>query len=95
MSYHISYDIPKRAACKVKKKRNLLPAILMFGAIVLCLALRAMGVGEDLLAAFLPGDSELTAAVVGRLVDNLRSGGDVSQAFLEFCVEIIEGGRVS
>ena len=69
--------------------------ILVFSAIVLCFMLRAMGVGRELLAVLLPGEPERTAEAVGTLVENLHNGEAVNQAFLEFCGEIIEGGRMS
>lgn len=93
MGYRITYEngvIRKETQCKrrIKWKRWGIGAITAAMVITLALPGGRLWV-RDLI---LPGDEEVTAAALEKMVANIRSGEPVGQVVETFCREIIAGG---
>lgn len=90
MAYRIQYnrDMMKKYPEKRKKRTGKGVAVLMLAAIVISAAL--WNKGELVRRLFVPGDSVQTGEAVSDLVDDIREGESVKDAFVAFCLEIIK-----
>ena len=90
MGYRIEYE--KIGKIPVRKDKNRIGIIL--GALVVLLVLGAIAVKtiglEWVQEVLLPGDPDITAAALEGMVEDLRSGSGIVEAFKAFCEEIIQ-----
>lgn len=90
MAYKMEYEMSPSVdnttkTAKMKVKVNPKKWIIA-GALIAFLALCAF---TDIL---IPGDAEVTKAAMNELVDDVRGGEQVVDAFAAFCHTVLEGG---
>lgn len=91
MAYKINYDHNEQVDVNVKGKvkgRNfaVLLIVLLF---VLCFVTPIRRAALDFL---IPGDSTVTTRAASDLLNNLKNGQPMKEAFTDFCIEIVENG---
>ena len=90
MAYQMHYDnhqIIHTVPLDKKKPRG--KKILIFVAVALLIGLLFIPEVRQLL---IPGDADITKAAADEMIDRLRSGEGVAEAFAQFCLEIIQNG---
>lgn len=90
LGYRITYGENAEKKELAGKKRKL--PLRWIGAGLLVIAMLIPSVRNGARDALLPGNSEVTAAAVEALVEDLRSGDSVSEAVSAFCAYIIHDG---
>ena len=89
MSYRVDYNPEMKnrypSFIKTRKKVLLRPLLIGVAAVIICYGIYS----SDLLCYLIPGDPTTTTAAFSEMVDNIESGKNVRQAFLDFCKEII------
>lgn len=90
MAYKMEYDlispnkrttIQLKTKCKDRPKRWIVLGLLI--------ALVAICVFTD---ALIPGDAEVTKAAMNELVNDIKGGEQVVDAFAAFCQTVLQGG---
>ncbi len=94
MSYDIRYDsvTTKKYPAKRRAHSNRKRILLIFGGVVAALTV-AMHI-TAIRRLLLPGDPVVTERAIIKMVDELRAGEGVTEAFSTFCNEVIQGGIV-
>ena len=93
MAYRVQYDrdmkkkYPKKRA-RFSVKHGL---ALLVVAVIVCTA--TWNRGELLKKIFIPGDPERAGEAVSGMVDTIRAGEAVKDAFVAFCLEIISNAE--
>ena len=91
MSYAIEYNSGHSRKTQLKKrklfikKKTHLVTLGVIAALVVLLHINAIR------KWLLPGDPEVTERAVGVMVDELKSGDSLQEAFDAFCKEVISG----
>lgn len=84
MGYRIIY-LPEQ------KKRRVWPwVLLLLGMGVIAVSLFPEG-RQAIETALVPGEPERTRQALARLVETLRSGGEIPAALVQFCREVASG----
>lgn len=91
MHYQIRYGSSIHVK-KIRKKPG--PAVILFGIAAILLVLNRLGVGEVLMQWILPGDPDVTRSALETMLQQIRQGMQVTQAFTTFCKEIIDNGTL-
>ena len=90
MGYRIEYEkignFPQQSG---KRRTGIIVGILVILLVVCAIAVKTVGL-EWVQEVLLPGDPDITAAALEGMVDDLRSGEGLIEAFKTFCHEIIE-----
>ncbi len=89
MGYKIQYGPPIGA--EKKRERANLGWVILLGVMILLVGVNILGFGDELFHFLLPGDRAVTAAALTHLEDRILDGIPVTEAFAEFCREVIRG----
>ena len=92
MSYKIMYEPEKRhryptAAFPSVRRKGLALLLLLTFTIVILLAF-----GGSIIEFLIPGDPEVTKSAFGNMLEQIRQGDGVTEAFSSFCREILLSG---
>ena len=90
MGYRIEYEKMGRIPQQNKKKwTGVFVAVLVMLLVIGAIAVKSVGL-EWVQEVLIPGDPDVTAAAMEGMVENLRSGVGIAEAFKAFCQEIIQ-----
>lgn len=93
MGYVVSYDAISAPKAPKNKKWTSIAALV----VVLVLVISAFSFKGAVLPWvqewLIPGDTEVTAGALRKMVDDLRQGEDFADALAAFCSEIIANGQ--
>lgn len=96
MGYRIQYGqtVIKESLYEttLKKKPTAPIKWIAAGCILLALTLLGRTGGLDFL---IPGNKEITKQAFSSMVDEVRDGEDIKTAITAFCVEILNGAKIS
>lgn len=92
MSYRITYGKQPRKYTRrhFSHKKAIICAAC---AIILLISLHLSGIGAAIWRFLLPGDPAVTEAALFGIIENLRSGADLSDTVTVFCKEILNGAK--
>ena len=95
MSYRIEYhpDTNHKFPTNTGKGRWNVWRIIVILAVILILGITAVK-NEQVSAIIFPGDPELTRSALNGMLDDIRAGEPVKDAFSTFCLEIIENAQI-
>ena len=91
MAYQIQYEPEKnrKYPVRLQRKKSVVVPILVAVVLVMCFAIcRKTGV-------LIPGDPQVTAEAFSQMVDMVREGERMEDAFSAFCDEVLEHGTQS
>lgn len=92
MAYRIAYSQDCKPQKQKKRSSRIFPLTLLFFLIFLFLIgynwRQGFQVFQQLL---LPGDAAVTAAAIQDLTSALKTGQSFSDAFADFCLQVIQG----
>ena len=90
MGYRIEYEkIGKVPDRKGKSRTGVIVGVLVMLLILGAVTVKAIGL-EWVQEVLLPGDPDVTAAALEGMVEDLRNGSGIVEAFKAFCEEIIQ-----
>ncbi len=90
MGYRIEYEkIGKISQRTEKRWTGVLMGTLVIVLVLGAIAVKTVGL-EWVQEVLLPGDPDVTAAALEGMVEDLRSGEGIAEAFKAFCQEIIK-----
>lgn len=92
MGYKITYG-PAREKRKAQPVR-IRPVHIWLGIMILAVFVRLIGYGDDIMKLILPGDPAVTAAALENITQELTAGESISDAFSEFCQEIVDHAQI-
>lgn len=90
MAYKMEYGMKTPVVCstvQVQKKQRRKPKLWII--ISVCIALITVCAATDIL---IPGDAAVTKAAMSNMVNNIREGEQVVDAFAAFCQTVLQGG---
>lgn len=90
MAYKMEYGMKTPVVCstvQVQKKQRRKPKLWII--ISVCIALITVCATTDIL---IPGDAAVTKAAMSNMVNNIREGEQVVDAFAAFCQTVLQGG---
>lgn len=95
MGYRIDYPQSGKMPGKKKSFSRVPLLTLLFFLLFLFLTGRFWPQGaQTLRAILLPGDAAVTAAALQDLTSALKTGEPLSNAFADFCVQVIQGAGI-
>lgn len=95
MGYRIDYPQGIQAQRKQKRSSKVIPFTILFFLLFLFCTVRFWQQGVETLQKFLlPGDAAVTAAALQDFTQALKTGESLSNAFAEFCQQVIHGAGI-
>ena len=92
MGYQIVYEnIGKFPQPQRKKRTGIFVTVVVILLVLCAITVKTVGL-EWVQEVLLPGDPHVTAAALENMVEGLRSGEGIVEAFKTFCEEIMRNG---